>query len=584
MCDPAAGRDGRSRRALRLPGGRSDQCHLLRHQREGAHPRRERPGRPPSDYYQYLLTGGTGQASGVPDARVSYAGHNASALPNGPFQLTNANFPYDSYAASPVHRFFQMWQQLDCTVKAAKKNGDFGCQNDLYPWVETTVGAGSNGASQTVYANGPFTNLSTGEGSTAMGFYNVQQGDAPYLKTLADTYSMSDNFHQGVNGGAGANHIMLGFADAIYFENGQGKAATPPNNLVDPNAPGTPVSGSSALSEIENPDPMPGTNNFYSQDGYGGGSGSPTAVAPKASYGGGSYVNCADNTQPGVVPILDYLSALPNPAPSRCQKGHYYLVNNYNPGYFGDGSNAYIDANPNNFVFTVPPVTVKSIGDLLNDREVTWAYYGDQFNRYLADKYQQNWNSGDEYCNICNWAQYSTSIMTDADQRAAHLRDTTDLYAQIAEGTLPAVSYVKPSGLVDGHPASSKLNLFEGFTKKIVEAVKANRALWDETAIFVTFDEGGGYYDSGFVQPVDFFGDGPRIPFIAVSKYSRGGHLSHTYTDHASIVKFIEYNWDLGPITRRSRDNLPNPETSSANPYVPVNGPAIGDLVDPFRF
>jgi Phosphoesterase family len=52
----------------------------------------------------------------------------------------------------------------------------------------------------------------TGEGSSALGFYNVQQGDVPYFKSLADTYAMSDNFHQSVNGGTGANHIMLGTA------------------------------------------------------------------------------------------------------------------------------------------------------------------------------------------------------------------------------------------------------------------------------------------------------------------------------------------------------------------------------------
>ena len=55
------------------------------------------------------------------------------------------------------------------------------------------------------------------------------------------------------------------------------------------------------------------------------------------------------------------------------------------------------------------------------------------------------------------------------------------------------MSYVKPSGLVDGHPASSKLNLFEGFVKKLVDPVKSNPTLWGDTAIFVTFDEGGGY-------------------------------------------------------------------------------------------
>jgi phospholipase C len=58
---------------------------------------------------------------------------------------------------------------------------------------------------------------------------------------------------------------------------------------------------------------------------------------------------------------------------------------------------------------------------------------------------------------------------------------------------LPAVSFVKPSGWVDGHPASSTLILFEGFVDKIVDAVKDNRKLWESTAIIITFDEGGGY-------------------------------------------------------------------------------------------
>ena len=96
--------------------------------------------------------------------------------------------------------------------------------------------------------------------------------------------------------------------------------------------------------------------------------------------------------------------------------------------------------------------------------------------------------------------------------RTAHIKDTTDLYDDIQSGTLPAVSFVKPSGLVDGHPASSKLDLFEGFVKKIVDGVQANPKLWNDTAIFVTFDEGGGYYDSGYVQPLDFFGDGTAHP------------------------------------------------------------------------
>jgi len=525
-------------------------------------------------YYQYLLTGGTGQTSGTPDQRISYIGRDASNLPPGPYQLTSKTFPYDAYAASPVHRFYQMWQQLDCDAAVATDANGWGCLADLFPWVEVTVGAGSNGKAEPAGF--------IGEGSTSPSFYNVQQGDAPYLKELADRYSMSDNYHQAVNGGTGANHIMLGTGDAIWFSDGKGNAAVPPNNPVSPTSPGTPLPGySSALSQIENPNPQPGTNNFYTQDGYGGGSGSPAAVAPNANYGGGSYSNCADPGQPGVPAVLSYLSSLKRKVDPRCEGGHYYLLNNYNPGYFGDGTNAYTDTNPNNYVFTVPPSTVRNIGDALNEKGISWAYYGDQFNRYLADKYQTS--PTDEYCNICNWAQYSTSIMTNAEVRTAHLKDTTDLYAGIANSDLPAVSYVKPSGLVDGHPASSKLNLFEGFVKKIVDGVKANPKLWAETAIMVTFDEGGGYFDSGYVQPLDFFGDGTRIPMIVVSPFSRGGHISHTYTDHVSTLKFIEKNWGLSPITHRSRDNLPNPVTDS-NPYVPVNSPAIGDLMDLFDF
>jgi len=217
---------------------------------------------------------------------------------------------------------------------------------------------------------------------------------------------------------------------------------------------------------------------------------------------------------------------LARPVGSNCEPGHYYLLNNYNPGYFGDGSNAYADRDDRNTVFTVPPSTLRNIGDALEEKGVSYAYFGDQWNRYLADKYQSD--REDTYCNICNFLQYSTSVMTNPARRAAHLKDTLDLYAMIEAGSLPALSYVKPSGIVDGHPATSKLDLFEGFAKKIVDMVRARPALAADTVIFITFDEGGGYYDSGYVQPVDFFGDGTRVPLIAVSSTPEPGTSSMT--------------------------------------------------------
>ena len=101
--------------------------------------------------------------------------------------------------------------------------------------------------------------------------------------------------------------------------------------------------------------------------------------------------------------MLNYLSSFN--VDSRCAPGHYYLLNNYNPGYYGDQWNAYV-ANPD------------------------------------ANYVQPN----NLYCNICNPFQYSTSIMTNAAVRTAHLKDTADLYADIKKGDLPAVSFVKPSG------------------------------------------------------------------------------------------------------------------------------------------
>jgi phospholipase C len=552
-------------------------------------------GLPNATYYQDLASGGTGLTTATPDTRIS----SAETLPPGPFQLTNSNgFSYNDYAASPVHRFYQMWQQEDCSLAHATRDNPSGCNHRLFSWVETTVGAGTNGVTQptlcstdgdvapcftTNYLPNNPKATTTGEGSTSLGFYNVQQGDVPYFKSLADTYAMSDNFHQSVDGGTGANHIMFGHGDMISFydPNSQTPNVPPENELVftQPFQNG-PNPNQGTVNEIENPNPAPGTNNWYTEDGYGAGAfGSP-------SSGGGSYSDCSDRKQAGVGPIVEYLTSIH--VDPHCQPGHYYLLNNYNPGYFGNGKDAYIDQNPANTPFTVPPSSLPSIGDDLNAHNVSWKYYGDQWNNYVPDPYQLNFGTNgpnaDEYCTICNPFQYDTSIMSHPDQVAAHIQDTANLYSDIANGTLPAVSIVKPSGYVDGHPSSSKLDLFEGFSEKIVAAVQANPALWKDTAIFITEDEGGGYYDSGYVQPLDFFGDGTRIIFLVVSPYATGGHISHSYTDHVSILKFIERNWGLPPVTDRSRDNLPDPIARPENPYVPVNGPAIGDLFDMFDF
>jgi phospholipase C len=159
-----------------------------------------------------------------------------------------------------------------------------------------------------------------------------------------------------------------------------------------------------------------------------------------------------------------------------------------------------------------------------------------------------------------------------------------DFYRDVVERKLPAVSFVRPYEPFSGHPANSSISAYEYFVLSIANTVIKHRELFADTAILVTFDEGGGYYDSGYIQPLDFFGDGTRIPLMVISPYVKPGTIDHTYTDQASILKFIEWNWGLTALSSRSRDNLPNPFASTGSPYVPANGPAIGDLRGIFDF
>jgi phospholipase C len=495
---------------------------------------------------QLLTTGASAapQTAELPDfdSRIN----NFDNLPNGPFPLAGANLPYDSYTGDTTHRLYEMWQQSDCSIKNATPKNPSGCLNDLYPFVITSytseIDPNSVPVANQVDDNG---------GGNSMAFYNMQNGDVPVLKSLADEYAMSDNFHQSFMGGTAANHVMLGSGDAIFWSDGLGNPSTPP-------------------SHIANPDPLPGSNNQYTVD---------------INFDG-NFTKCGDATQPGVAAVRDYLASLPYHPKPNCQPGHFYMINNDSPGFLPDGT---VDSKGITKGGSLPPSNLRTIGEALNEKGISWAYYGGAYNAAVALEHNPTSTDptvliGLAYCNICNFESYSSAIMGDPSQRAAHIKDTTDFFAAVDDGSLPAVSFVKPDGLLDGHPASSKEDLFEGMVKKIVDHLTANQELFASTVLFITMDESGGYYDSGYIQPLDFFGDGPRIPLIAVSPFTRGGHISHTYSDHVSVLKFIERNWGLQPLTDRSRDRFPNPILDEDNPYVPLNSPAIGDLLDLFHF
>jgi phospholipase C len=479
-----------------------------------------------------LTTGFTGLATNALDTRVPGAGHLA-----GPFPLQGPILTDDDYTGDTTHRFYQDWQQEDCTAANSTKTNNSGCAADLFPFVMATYAV-----------NGSMGN--------SMGFYNAEQEQAPILKELADRFTLGDNFHQSFHGGTAANHFMLGTGDAEFWSDGNGNPATPPASM------------------IANPNPALGTVNRYTVDG--------------------NFSACADFSQPGVGPIVSYLENLPYAAEPNCQPNHYYMLNNVNPGFLPNGA---LSGAGN-----VPPSPVKTIGDSLIAKNISWAYYGGAYNDAVAlsnaavaaNATAPNLTAaaiadpahalGVAYCQICNPFQYASSIMANPTVRAAHVKDTADLITAIQNNTLPSVSFGKPDGLLDGHPQSSKVDLFEAYALNVLNALDANPALKAETAVFITWDEAGGYWDSGYVQSIDFFGDGPRIPILILSPYSTGGKVYHNYGDHASILKFINRNWGLNPITNRSRDNLPNPTFSKSNAYVPTNSPSLADLFDAFDF
>ena len=485
----------------------------------------------PQPYTTYAI----GQPAGVLDTRFP------PDLPNGPFQISKY-VPYSAYTGDPVHRFFQMWQDVD------------GGRHDKFVWVEETIGTGSNGRAP------PAGGFNPKEGAISMGFYNMNPftdaagaahpGDAAIFKSLADTYAISDNYHQAVMGGTGANFQAIVSGDAAFF--------TDPVTLNG--SPAVPFA-----NQIENPDPVEGTNNYYTQDGY----------------SGGSYVNCSDPDAPGVRSVRSQLLRQ-GVTRTNCEAGHYYLVNNYAMYWNQSSSNPphLIDATH----FTLPPQSNPTIADVMTRHGVSWKYYsgdrGSDSSLASIDGIPLFFHS---YCGICDPLTAYISIMRNPAEEAK-LQNYQAFLSDLQSGALPAVSFVRPFEQLAGHPADSTTSWYEAFIEDLISKVQANAKLWASTAIFITTDEGGGYYDSGYIQALDFFGDGTRIPLIAVSPYAKPGYVDHTYYDHVSLLKFIERNWYLPPISGRSRDNLPNPLALAADPYRPVNGPAIGDLMNLFDF
>jgi phospholipase C len=186
----------------------------------------------------------------------------------------------------------------------------------------------------------------------------------------------------------------------------------------------------------------------------------------------------------------------------------------------GYGAGLTTDAGPPPYI----PVNQSIFGEL-NQYGVSWGYY---VHDPTVDDFPLNYFDG--------IATYSSQIQSWAS-----------FYAALQQGTLPAVSWMMPVGGgasgFDQHP-SSNVTVGEEWLLGIVDGVMQSK-YWNSSAIFITYDEGGGYYDHVPPPVVDGVQLGFRIPLFVISPYAKENYVSDTVMNHASSLSFVDYNWQL---------------------------------------
>ncbi len=192
----------------------------------------------------------------------------------------------------------------------------------------------------------------------------------------------------------------------------------------------------------------------------------------------------------------------------------------------------------------MPPQTMPTIGDRLSEAGVSWAWYAGGWDDAVAGR------PAPTFVFHHQPFSYFTNFGDGTPGRAAHLKDETAFLASLEDGTLPAVSFVKPLGLYDEHAGYAKIEASERHAVEVIERVKASR-YWERAAIVLTYDDFGGWYDHVAPPAVDRWGPGGRVPMLVVSPWARRGFVDHTPYDHTSILRFIEWRWGVAPLTNR---------------------------------
>jgi phospholipase C len=219
-----------------------------------------------------------------------------------------------------------------------------------------------------------------------------------------------------------------------------------------------------------------------------------------------------------------------------------------------------VDASEDGETQRVPPcLDFTTEGDLLTAAGIPWSYYSATHtqNGYL-------------------WSAYDAvrHIREDPEIWRTHIFPVDELVRDVGEGRLPPVTWVTPRFRYSEHPEYSFCE-GENWTTEVVNAVMRSET-WRDTAIFITWDDYGGFYDHVPPPQVDGFGFGIRVPLLVISPYAKVGFVDHTLGEFSSVLRFIEDNWGLGQLTHRDRDafNLSEAFDFSQRPRKPQLLPA----------
>jgi len=256
-----------------------------------------------------------------------------------------------------------------------------------------------------------------------------------------------------------------------------------------------------------------------------------------AFYNGDQTMGYYDGTTPGISKLWsyaqqfaladNYFQSVMGEAPSN----QLYMVAADDNGLFQQVQPAFGPCNPPDKF--AQPYTFPNVGDQLSQKTIPWAVY------------QENYPT----CGLFNPEhdpfQYFTST-----NNTTHIQNLSQFNTQLANGTLPPVSFIVPGPGHDLHPGSAIVPA-ANFLDQFIQQVQAS-SVWPNVAIVITFDTGGGWYDHVPPHVLDSQGLGFRVPLLVISPLAKKGYISHVQMDHVSILKFIQWNWGLPSLNSRN--------------------------------